>query len=160
MEIQNGGELCLSKDALRELASTVLHQNVPFRIRANGSSMSPMIKNGDIIVISPLRDRKPICGDVLAFVDPVNQALTVHRLIKNEGNCYFFRGDNSNGNVEITFADQLIGRLINVERNGVPVHLGLGPERILIGRLNRGRGFSLFIKLLRKIYRVLQKGIR
>ncbi|MBN1998786.1 S24/S26 family peptidase [candidate division KSB1 bacterium] len=156
----HSGELRLDKDALMTLADAVLLRDVPFRIQAKGGSMSPVIRNGDVITISPLAGCKAVCGDVLAFVNRLNNSLLVHRVIRIKGDDYFFRGDNSSGTVEVAAADQILGRLTGVERNGKAVHFGLGPERILIGFLNRSGGFSLMIKSARKVFQLLQRRIR
>lgn len=144
------GELRFSKKTLRELANTVFQLNKDLRLNACGSSMSPVIKNGDTIVISPLHNQKIRCGDILAFENPDRSAFTVHRLVKKNGANYFFRGDNSLGPIEIVESIHLLGRLTSVERNGNRMHFGLGPERLLIGLLNRNRTFSRMIRILRR----------
>lgn len=151
------GEMLLSRDTLRELAGAVLGKNLPFRIQAKGHSMSPIIKQGDIIVISPLYDNKPGCGDVLAFLDSTTNSLTVHRMVKKKGDQYFFRGDNSLGSIEMVTSQKILGRLTRIERKGKTIHLGLGPERILIGFLNRNKGFAFILQALRLAHRMLQR---
>lgn len=160
MQHENPTELGLSRDSLRELAEAVLRKNRLLRIQARGHSMSPIIRNGDIIVISPLRDRKPGYGDVLAFVHQPCNSLTVHRMIHKQNDRYYFRGDNCLGSPEMATADQLLGRLSGVERNGIPIRFGLGPERLLIGLLNRKQGFAYLIRSLRRTHRLLRSRIR
>ena len=151
------GEMRFSRETLRKLAGAVLDKNIPFRLQAKGHSMSPLIKEGDIIVLSPLRDKEPGCGDVLAFTNSTNNSLTVHRMVKKKGDHYFFRGDNSLGSVEMVKLDRILGRLTQVERNGKKIHLGLGPERVLIGFLNRKKGFTFLLRAARQTHRMLHR---
>ena len=142
---KKGGELQLSGPDLIELLRAVLDKGAPFRFRAKGFSMSPFIKDDDVITVSPLTDDSTRYGDVVAFIRPEMKKLVIHRVVGKKGEYFHIKGDN------ITYTDELIpvanilGRVIRVERNGKEVFFGLGPERFLIAFLNRrGLLFPLF----------------
>jgi len=130
--------LSLSGPALKELLESVFQKGLPFRFKAGGFSMSPFIKDGDILTVSPLGKSPPGIGDVVIFIHPVDQNVVVHRVVAKSGNAYRVKGDNSPGMDTPLPRDNVLGRLERVERNGKRVLLGLGPERLLIARLTRG----------------------
>ena len=65
-----GGILSLSGPALLDLLRAVLDKRVPFRFTARGFSMSPFIKDGDVVTVSPCAPGAIHYGDVIAFVHP------------------------------------------------------------------------------------------
>ncbi len=131
-------DLPLSGAALLDLMSAVLSKGRPFRFCARGWSMSPFIQDGDIITITPLQKNLPNVGEVVAFLRPEDGRLVVHRVVARHLSAVFIQGDNGPD-----FADgfipreNLLGRVIRVERHGRNVWLGLGPERYLIAWLSR-----------------------
>ena len=68
--ILKGSDLPLSGRALVDLLSAVLNKGVPVRFQAKGFSMSPFIKNNDVVTISPWQGTRPGLGDIIAFVHP------------------------------------------------------------------------------------------
>ena len=140
-----GQTLLLSGPALQELLQSVVQRGFPFRFKVGGFSMAPFIKDGDIVTVSPLGGVLPRIGDVVIFVHPINQNVVVHRVVAKKGTAYRVKGDNSRG-IDIPLPlDNILGRLIKLERNGKRVLFGQGPERLLIARLARG---GLFHRIL------------
>ncbi len=136
--VVRGQELPLSGRVLLELMRAVLARGVPFRFRARGWSMAPFIRDGDVITISPLQDVPPRTGEVVAFSRPGTGNLVVHRVIALRGSASLVQGDGVAGCRDgIVPADNLVGRVTRVERNGCDVWLGLGPERAAIAWLSR-----------------------
>jgi len=147
---KNGGVLSLSGPALNELLRSVLDKGAPFRFRAKGFSMSPFIKDGDIVTVSRLSGASPGLGDVVAFLHPGTEKLVIHRIVGKNSKSYIIKGDNmSQGDGPVTEAD-IMGRVIRVERNGKKVFLGLGPEKFLIAFLTRS---GLFLHFLIPVWR-------
>ena len=130
--------LPLSGPALKELLQSVIQKGLPFRFKAGGFSMSPFIRNGDIVTVSPLGEVPPGIGDVVIFIHPATGSIAVHRLVAKSGNAYRVKGDNSPGPTTLLPRENLLGRLDRLERNGRRVLLGLGPERRFIAFLTRG----------------------
>ena len=131
-------ELPLSGRALLELMMAVLSRGVPFRFKAKGWSMSPFIRDGDVITIAPINRQKPGLGDVVAFTRPDTGQLVVHRIIAKQGDHYLIVGDATPDNPDgIIPPNNLMGCVTCIERDHKRIWLGLGPERFLIAWLSR-----------------------
>lgn len=135
----NQTPLAMPGAAFAGLMEAVLDKGARFRFAAAGCSMSPFIRDGDVVTVAPLRVRT---GDVVAFMSPENGKLTVHRVVHAAADGYLVKGDNApvpDGRVSRA---SIIGRVVRVEHCGRQVHLGLGVERIAIAFLSR-RGWLL-----------------
>lgn len=132
--------LSLSNQALIDLLSSVLDKGVPFKFQAKGNSMEPFIKEGDVIIVSPLLKKNPSIGEVVAFIHPHTGRLIVHRIIAKQKMDYLIQGDgifdHTDGQIPL---DCILGRVTTIERNGRESQLGLGIERIPITWLLRLR---------------------
>jgi len=140
-----GGELSLSSPALIELMRGVLDKEVPFRFQAKGFSMSPFIKNGDVITVETLPDGAPRLGHIVAFRHPGSGRLVVHRVVGRKGGAYLIKGDAAPEGDGLVPADNILALVTKVEREGQPVRLGIGPARLLIAFLTRS---GLFLRLV------------
>ncbi len=155
---KKGGELHLSGPDLIELLRAVLDKGVPFRFRAKGFSMSPFIKDDDVITVSPLTDGSIRSGDVIAFIRPEMKKLVIHRVVGKKGEYFHIKGDNIPDTDELIPATNIMGRVTRVERNGKEIFLGLGPERFLIAFLTRrGLLFPLLYPLWRMVRPILRR---
>ena len=144
-------EWSISGAALAELLQDVLRKGVPFTFRAKGSSMSPFIKDGDDLTLFPLNGISPGLGDVVAFIHKGTGMPFIHRVIGKKGNTYLLKGDNATETDGLISESDILGCVRMVERRGLRVFFGLGPERFLIAYLNR-RGILLsLIYMLRKL---------
>jgi hypothetical protein len=149
-----GPELPLSGDALLELMRAVLAKGCSFRFQAKGWSMTPFIRDGDVITISPFIKKKPSLGEIVATIRPGSEKLVVHRLVGRQGNGWLILGDNTPDDLmDVIASKNLIGRVTRIEREGKIVWLGMGPERVWIALFSR-KGFLLpVIGKLRLVYR-------
>jgi hypothetical protein len=131
--------LSLSGPALLELLRAVLAKGIPFRFCARGMSMSPFIKEADVVTVSPCPGKSVSLGQVVAFVHPHTGRLVVHRVVAIGRDACRIQGDNTSGSGEedVVPFPYILGRVTRVERAGRRVRLGLGPERKLIALLNR-----------------------
>ena len=154
---KKGGELKLSGVDLIELLRAVLDKGLPFRFRAKGLSMSPFIKDGDVITVSPLTDDSTRLGDVVAFIRPRMKTLVIHRVVGKRGEYFHIKGDNTLYTDELIPITNILGRVARVERNGKEVLLGLGPERFLIAFLTRR---SLLLPLLSPVWKMVRPIVR
>jgi signal peptidase I len=155
--VVKGSDLPLSGPALVQLLRSVLGKGAPVRFRAKGFSMSPFIKNDDVVTLSPLQNSFPGVGDVIAFVLHGTDKLCVHRVVGKEGNLYVTKGDSSSEADESVPIENILGFVRRVERNGKEVFLGLGPERYLIAFLG-GRG--LLLPLILPVSKVVRAMIK
>jgi len=122
---------------LAELLRATLAKGLPVRFRAKGFSMSPFIKDGDLITLAPLTDRSPRLGDVIAFTQKGTGKLTVHRVVRIKGDTYLIKGDNTSGAEGLESKESILGLVKSLERNDMRVSLGFGPERFVIALLSR-----------------------
>jgi signal peptidase I len=151
---EKGAELSLGSRPFRGLLIEVLHRGAAFRFRAKGFSMSPFIKDGDIITVAPLSGDGPRLGDVVAFIDPRTEELVVHRVIgKRDNSRFFIRGDNLPVQKHLVPISQVLGKVEKVERGGDAVGLGLGPEKTLIALLSRK---GVLLSVLLPLWRVIR----
>ena len=152
--ITGGGELRLSNPGQLELLRGMEERGVPLRTTVRGFSMSPFIRDLDVLTISPLHDQQPRIGDVVAFSHPENGRLAIHRIIKRTGSGWLIKGDNCEEADGVVAVDNIIGRVIRIERNKKKIKLGLGASGRLIAFLNRGRGLDslkILFYLLRRV---------
>lgn len=98
--------------------STMLRRcHNPFKICVHGNSMSPYIKDGDIITISPYCGEKLKCGDIILYYK-FSSHLTIHRICnisidENEKTIYYTKGDNNDKmDLYIVTENEIIGKLI------------------------------------------------
>lgn len=128
-------EIALSAQALVELARAVLRKDRPFRFRARGNSMSPFIRDGDILTVSPVPSNALTLGDIAAVIHPETRKLVIHRVMDLSETSVVIRGDNSPSADKPIARSDILGRVSRIERNGRGVSLGLGIERVAIARL-------------------------
>lgn len=137
--VQAGGVHALSGAALAGIARAVLSRGRPFRFHALGGSMSPFIRDGDVITLVPPDAAGCAPGRVVAVAQPENGRMVVHRVIGVSGGRCRTQGDNNSvADGEVPLAC-IIGTVACVERGGRRVRFGLGPEGIVIALLSRRR---------------------
>jgi hypothetical protein len=146
------GELSLRAAEFAGLMQAVLAKGRAFRFCAGGTSMTPFIRDGDIITIAPLAGRVPRLGEVVAFGgwDENHSGLVIHRIVGCSGQGFIVQGDGSACTSEFVALEQILGLVIRVERHGRAVRFGLGPERRLLAWLSRTR---LIWKLVWPVWR-------
>lgn len=116
--------------------------------------MFPFIRDGDVITITPTPARLRL-GEVVAFVNPCNDRLTVHRIVHLGCHSYLIHGDNvSEPDGYVSRAD-ILGRIIRVERRGRRVRLGLGLERVVIAFLSQHGWIAPLLVPIRCIFHFL-----
>jgi len=138
---------------LVELAKDILGKGVDCRLEVKGFSMAPFIKDGDVLTLVPLEGSSPVSGDVVAFFRPGTEKLTIHRVLREEGDSCWIRGDNALQADGLIPKTSILGQVRRVERNGKRVFLGLGPERFLIALLTRT---NLLLPVLRRVWRIFR----
>jgi hypothetical protein len=114
--------------------------------------MSPFIRSGDVITLQPLGGTVPRLGDVVAWGGPIT-GLRVHRVVGRASDGWRMRGDGASAPDEPMAAEEVLGRVVEIERGGRSLRLGLGPVRIGIALLSR---FGLLVPLLRSYERLRQ----
>jgi signal peptidase I len=150
-------EQSLPSSALVGLLKGVLEMGASFRFRANGASMTPFIKQGDLVTLSPYSGSRPRMGDVAAFFFPGTEKLAIHRVLGKKENGYLLKGDNATAIDGVIPRENILARVKKVERGEKEIRLGLRQERYLIALLARsGLLLSLFSPLC-KIIRLFNR---
>ena len=142
---REGSELPLSDPAIIQLMQGVLEKGVPFRFRAKGFSMSPFVKDGDVITVESLPEGAPRLGHIVAFKHPGSGRLVVHRVVSKKRDGYLIKGDASPEGDGLVPPENILALVTRVEREGQSVRLGIGPTRLLIAFLTRS---GLFLRLV------------
>ncbi len=130
--IKRGKELSLPSQHLEKLMRGVLSKGACFRFQGKGFSMSPFIKDGDVLTITPVQTSAPGFGDVVVFTHPHTGKLIIHRIIGKKAGSYLTKGDNAPEGDGLISRAAILGRVTKVERNGKYISLGLGPDRFII----------------------------
>jgi signal peptidase I len=148
------GTLSLSGNALLGLMQAVLARGLPFRFEARGTSMSPFIRDGDIVTIRPIGRIPPKKGDVVAFAEPLTDKLYVHRIIKETRAGFAIKGDNLPRSDGLIPEANLLGVVAKVERRGREISLAIGPGRSLIADMSR---IGVLSVTARRVVRAFQR---
>ena len=134
-------ELIINHSQLLELSAEILNQGSSFRFQARGTSMTPLIRQGDIITIQPVDLSDLRVGDVILFQTAFDK-LVAHRIIDigvENGQIQFVaRGDAILGSGEKVHADMVLGQVVRIERGSRVMHLDMHYWRslgILWGKL-------------------------
>ena len=117
------------------LVGGLLAQGISVRIQVTGTSMSPCIRSGDVVTITPPTTDEVRLGDVIAF-SPHPGQLLIHRVVARTADGPLTRGDATPGCDEPA-GRSMLGVVRRVQRAGRPVRLGLGPERLAIALAQR-----------------------
>ena len=151
--VRKGGELRLSGDVLTDLMREVLAKGRPFRFRARGSSMSPFIKDGDVVTVTPFSGSAPRTGDVVAFVHPGSGKAAVHRIIKGKPGHYFLKGDNAPKPDGDLTPDRILGLVTWIERGGKRIRPGRARGGAVIAALSRSGWLEKSLRVFRRAKR-------
>jgi signal peptidase I len=153
------GEWPLSNRDLTDILAGVAKRGACVRFQAKGFSMSPFIRDGDVVTLSPLKGYLPRLGDTVAFISPATESLLIHRVIgKRGGSTLILKGDNLPINDGLVPVMNIVAYVLRVERKGKEASFGLGPERVLIALLNRMRLLPPLLLVLRKASACMKKG--
>ncbi len=137
----------LSGLGLAMMMKEVLKKRAQFRFIALGLSMSPFIRDGDVLTISAIAS--PLCvGDVVAFISTDRTNLVVHRIVQLSSAGYCIKGDNNRRADGWIEASSILGRVVRVEHRDRQVRGGLGVERCLIAWLSYRGLLSPITRLL------------
>lgn len=140
----------MSHEDLADIALEVLKKEKRFSFRATGTSMSPLIKSDDTVVITP--DKKVNIGDVV-LVKTDGRRLLLHRVTRKQKKGVVTMGDAALTDDGFIPYENILGKAIEVSGNGYNLHLK-NPFKYFIGRL------PMFIRHLRNYPFVVRLGKR
>jgi hypothetical protein len=127
----------LSRESLPEFLEIILSKRSSFRLKVRGGSMTPFIKDGDLVTLSAWKDSSVCFGKPVAFIHPETRTLCIHRIVGRKGEYYFAKGDSLTQIDGIIHREKIIGVVTCIERDKRRVPLGLGPERSVIALLSK-----------------------
>ena len=128
----NYSTLRISADNFSEIAVETLSDGISIRFTANGRSMYPHILDGDIITVIPIDACGLRLGDVIMHRTGVSGSLVVHRIIKispRKSSFIYTRGDAVEGPPQKVPIEDVSGRAVSIERNGIKTKIGSRSER-------------------------------
>ncbi len=144
-------EITLSAPDLLDLATEILGRGDRLRFPAHGCSMTPFIRDGDLIEVEPVSAEDVALGDVL-FLHDARGNLMVHRAIGRlqdaDGVRILPKGDALTQPDAAVDADQILGRVVALEGRGRRIELRTGRRRLL------GRVWALLSPYSRRLYPV------
>jgi hypothetical protein len=149
--VVNGAAHTAPNAAVAGLMAEVLGKGATFRFQASGFSMSPFIRNSDVITIAAAPAHLHP-GEVAAFTHPGSDRLMVHRVVHVDRQGYLIRGDNLLEPDGYVTCANILGRVIRVERAGRRVYLGLGFECFIIAFLSWRGWLKPLLAPVRRIY--------
>jgi len=107
------------------LVAEALRRFGEIRLRVTGISMLPSLWPGDILLVRRCRPAELQPGHIVQYVR--DGLLIAHRLDAVCGSHWLARGDrNAYGDPPI-FEEQVLGRVVSVERHGHPIDPSLNP---------------------------------
>jgi len=135
--IQAEGCRYLSGPAHLELTRHLIEINYCVRFQAKGYSMSPFIREGDYITLSPLKEGSVGFGNVVAYSRKDVETMVVHRIVHIMRNLIITKGDSNPDNDDPVTRENIFGIVTRIERDGKRLFWGLGLERWLIAWVSR-----------------------
>lgn len=126
--IQGMQKKCLSSnsESFAELCVDLLNRGKSVRFMAHGSSMKPMVRDGDILLVEPALINSARLGMVVLCLASPGRVV-VHRIIKikrdQKAFKYLIQGDNVEKPDGWFTAKEIIGNIKSIQRDGTVVDL-------------------------------------
>jgi len=112
-------------DLFLDVLGSVLGTGAAVRFRAHGDSMRPTIRGGDIVTAAPIVDGRIVTGDVLVFRSAGR--VLAHRVVEIDAagaeQMVSLRGDAKAGCDAPARISEIVGRVVEVERDGRTIRL-------------------------------------
>ena len=104
-----------------EVSTDLLREGYGVRFRAPGHSMHPTIRDGEMVTVEPLKATRVRRGDIILY--RTKSGLIAHRVMlieskEDEAYVFHLRGDASTSFDAPVSAEQILGRVVAVERDG------------------------------------------
>ena len=153
-------EFSIDGQTFNQLLLEVLDKGQACRFQAKGFSMSPFIRNNDIITVSPLNNNSLVFGDVVAFITPETRKLVIHRIVGKKCTGFLVKGDSARWYAgDLISKEHIIGYVTRVERNGKRILLGYGPEKFLVALLNRWKILTILCIIWKSVPTFIRKRV-
>lgn len=146
------------KVASLELSQRILEKGYSVRIPVVGGSMFPLLRSGNTIIFEPMEVSKISIGDIIVYGR--GRRIVAHRLVKgyqeNGRVVLVTKGDSSSSLDPSIYAEDVLGKVVSVERKGCRIRLDKGIGSLIDFICARIFPFSSWIyPVLRKVKYVL-----
>ena len=135
------GRVELDGSEMAGLVEDLTARDFAVRFVARGGSMSPWIRDGDLLTVTPIlrlaHGVRPRIGEVAAFRRPGSQRLTVHRLKQQVAGGWIAQGDRLPAADGVVAEGEIFGIVTRVERQGRRVFLPRGRLGLWLAGLSR-----------------------
>ena len=128
-----------------DLSADLLSRGYGVRFRPKGASMFPTIKDGEAVTVEPVEARDVKRGDIILYKTADGCSVIAHRVVRvsrGRGRVtgFVLRGDAS-ATCDLPIApEQILGRVVSVEREGCMIDLASRKANALrIARLYASR---------------------
>ena len=109
---------------LLDLTTELLSQGTTVRFRPSGRSMYPSIREGEVITVEPVRASDVKLADIVLYRS--ERGPIAHRVVEiasRDARVFRLRGDASLSCDQPVAEQQILGRVVGVERNGRSIQL-------------------------------------
>ena len=106
-------------DFLR-LASYQFSQESELRVRMAGKSMCPAIEENDFVSIDPVAKEQLTVGDVVLYAS-LSDTAVIHRISRIDKGLIVTKGDSCTIEDTPVPIDRVLGKVVNIERDGISV---------------------------------------
>ena len=119
----------------------------PFRLRVKGTSMAPLLQNGDSLIVQPVPLERIKPGDLLTFRR--NDEIVTHRLLAIRPTELILMGDNLYALDVPVLPEHILGRVTALQKDDKQKSMqGAGwslihPTLAWLGRQSTGQGTNL-----------------
>lgn len=143
--------MIINNDVLIGLIRKTVDGGLSLRLNVRGFSMAPFIKDRDMVTIKKFGGRAHIWGTPAVYIHRCGK-LVVHRVVGMRGKYYMLKADNSLAPDGYIPQEDLLGRVVRIERGNVDVSFCLGSSRFPLAIMSR---FNVLPRMLR-LYRLLR----
>jgi len=115
-------------------ARQLLSKNVPIEIKMSGSTMSPVIEDGDLITIEPIQENSLRPGDIILY-NSLRDTAVIHRVVRVEkgesaDRSIITRGDAASQNDLAVPFHRVLGRVKRIERAGEQISVARSSNKL------------------------------
>ncbi len=134
------------------ISTELLRAGYEIRFRAEGGSMEPAIRSGEVLLVQPVALEEAQIGRIFLFQG--RDWLTAHRLVgrvrlPSGETGYLFHGDATDQPDAPVPASAVLGRVTAVERDGEPLDL-TSPNYLRVIRARCPRSLRALLRPLRR----------
>lgn len=121
--------LNLKRGDFASIAQEVLGRGRILRFKAKGGSMSPFIRNGDVVEVVPFKGKINF-GDIILYHSSYGNPV-VHRVIYRNTESVITKGDSVSSSDHPVLSKQVLGRVAAIEKNGWCIRLDKPAGKLL-----------------------------